>query len=313
MRVTVLIVRSLAVALLVGATAAPAAAQNGRVGGTVKDESGQPIKGATVTADYLDASANSVVSTTDKRGRFAMVGLRFGEWMFVAGAPGFLPSSANLNVRTIGANPSLTFALTKVFVPPSALGSLAPKDLQAALAGADALYNAQKWDEAVAAYREILAQAPSLSVINLQIASAYRSTKAYDEAIAAYGALLKIDPDNDKAKAGIAMTHLEKGDIEAAEQILDLAARGPEAAREVLLGLGEVKLAKSQTDEAVRAFERAAAADPAWGKPRLALGRIALTMGAEEAAARYFQQVLDVDPTSPEAAQATTLLRQLRR
>ena len=43
--------RGVLAALLVVAWAAGAAAQTGRVGGTVKDESGQPIKGATITAE----------------------------------------------------------------------------------------------------------------------------------------------------------------------------------------------------------------------------------------------------------------------
>ena len=87
------------------------------------------------------------------------------------------------------------------------------------------LYNAQKWDEAIAAYRAIMTKAPSLSVINLQIAAAYRNKKDYDSAIAAYNELLKIDPNNDKAKIGIGMTNLEKGDLDAAEETLT-ACRG---------------------------------------------------------------------------------------
>ena len=40
-----------------------------------------------------------------------------------------------------------------------------------------------------------MAKAPALSVINLQIAAAYRNKKEYDNAIAAYNDLLKVDPD----------------------------------------------------------------------------------------------------------------------
>ena len=58
-----------------------------------------------------------------------------------------------------------------------------------------------------------MAKAPALSVINLQIAAAYRNKKEYDNAIAAYNELLKADPDNDKAIVGIGMTNMEKGDL----------------------------------------------------------------------------------------------------
>jgi tetratricopeptide (TPR) repeat protein len=150
-----------------------------------------------------------------------------------------------------------------------------------------------------------------LSVINLQIAAAYRNKKAYDSAITAYNQLLKADPNNDKAKAGIAMTNLEKGDLDMAERTLEVAAEAPGAAREIFYDLGEVKLARSQSEQAIKAYERAAQIDPTWGKPPFALGRIAMNKGDTTAARKYFQIVMDIDPISPEGAQATTMLRQL--
>src|SRR5206468_4335780 len=156
-------------ALLVAAFAVTASAQTGRVGGTVKDESGQPVKGATITAENPSASPSSFTATTDDKGRFSIIGLKSGQWTFTAQAPGFGPETGKLPVQTIGQpNPPLTFTLKKGggAAPAGALGGLAAKDLQAELASADALYNQQKWDDAVAAYRGILAKAPSLSVIN---------------------------------------------------------------------------------------------------------------------------------------------------
>src|SRR4051794_33169659 len=174
--------RGVAAAILVFAFAATAFAQTGRVGGQVKDEAGQPIKGATVTAENPSASPSSFTATTDDKGRFSIIGLRTGQWTFTAQAPGFGPESGRLNVQTIGApNPPLAFTLKKGAgaAPAGALGGMAAKDLQAELAAADALYNAQKWDESIAAYRAIMTKAPSLSVINLQVAVAYRNKKDY--------------------------------------------------------------------------------------------------------------------------------------
>src|SRR3954453_22597581 len=107
----------LAVLLVVGFAVA-AAAQTGRVGGTVKDEAGQPIKGATITAENPSASPSSFTATTDDKGRFSIIGLRGGQWTFSAQAPAFGPESGRLNVQTIGApNPPLTFTLKKGGAP----------------------------------------------------------------------------------------------------------------------------------------------------------------------------------------------------
>ncbi|HET6955002.1 MAG TPA: tetratricopeptide repeat protein [Vicinamibacterales bacterium] len=303
-------------ALFVVALASSAAAQTGRVGGVVKDEAGNPIKGATVTAENPAASPSSFTATTDDKGRFSIIGLKSGTWSFSAQAPGFGPEAGKLNVSTIGApNPPLTFTMKKGGAPgpTSALGGTAAKDLQADLAAADALYNAQKYDEAIAAYRQIMTKAPALSVINLQIAAAYRNKKEYDNAIAAYNDLLKTDPSNDKAIVGLGMTNLEKGDLKAAEDTLTKAAQGPKPTREVYYNLGEVKFSKGETDEAASWYQKAVDLDPTWGKPIFKLALVQLNKGDKDATIKMLEKVISADPTSQEAAQAKTVIEQLKK
>jgi tetratricopeptide (TPR) repeat protein len=300
--------------LIVLALAGSALAQSGRVGGTVKNEGGQPIKGAIVTAENLDVSSvASETAITDDKGRFSMVGLKFGDWTFTVQASGYGSQMATMGVRTAGVNAPMAFVMRKIFVPPSALGNMAPKDVQMALAAADELYNNQRWDEAIAAYRGLLTQAPSLNVIHMQIGAAFRNEKSYDAAIAAYNDLLKVDPANEKAKLAIGMTNFEKGDLAAADQAVQAVAQTPGASRDAFYDLGDIKLALSQTDAAASAYQRAAETDRTWGKPVLALGRMAMTKGDVAGASKFFQTVITVDPISPEAEQAKTLLAQLTK
>jgi Flp pilus assembly protein TadD len=308
--------RGVVAALFVAALTTGAAAQTGRVGGTVKDESGQPVKGATITAENPNASPSSFTATTDDKGRFSIIGLKSGPWTFSAQAPGFAQESGKLNVSTIGQpNPPLTFTLKKggAAAPTSALGSMAAKDLQAELAAADADYNSQKWDDAIAKYRAIMVKAPSLSVINLQIAAAQRNKKDYDGAIAAYNDLLKVDPVNDKAIVGIGMTNLEKGDLKAAEETLTRAAQGVRPSREVFYNLGEVKFATGATDQAATWYQKAADSDPSWGKPLFKLALVQLNKGDKEATIKALEKVIATDPMSPEAAQAKGVIEQLKK
>ena len=309
------LIKGVLAALCVVALAGSAAAQTGRVGGVVKDEAGNPIKGATVTAENPAASPSSFTATTDDKGRFSIIGLKAGGWSFAAQAPGFGPESGKLNVSTIGApNPPLTFTMKKGggAGPSSALGSMAAKDLQADLATADALYNAQKYDEAIVSYRAIMAKAPALSVINLQIAAAYRNKKDYDSAAAVYNDLLKADPGSDKARIGLALTYMEKGDLPAAETALSAAAQTQGASKEVLYSLGEIEAARGKTADATSWYQKASASDPNWGKPLLKLGLTALQNGDRANAAAMMQRVVAVDPTSAEATQAKTVIEQLR-
>src|SRR5438034_441352 len=123
--------RGVMVALAFAALGASAAAQTGRAGGTVKDETGQPIKDATITAENPNASPSSFTATTDDKGRFSIIGLARGQWTFTAQAPGFAPEAGKMPISTIGApNPPLTFTLKRGGSPGpgSALGGTAAKD-----------------------------------------------------------------------------------------------------------------------------------------------------------------------------------------
>ncbi len=299
-------------ALFVAIAAAQASAQ-GRVSGLVKDDKDQPIKGATVTAENQNIGS-SFTATTDEKGRFTMIGLRGGEWRFFAQAPGYSAEGGAMTVRQGSTNPPISFTLRRT--GPGTVGAMAgitAKELQTELASADALFNQQKWDEAVNAYRTILNKTPVLTVINLQIAAAYRNKKDFDGAIAAYNALLLVDPNNEKAAVGIGQANLERGDVKAAEAALLKAAEAASPGREVFYNLGEVKSAASQNDEAAKWYEKASGKDPSWGKPLYRLGMLALNRGDKSSAARMFDRVLAVDPVSPEAAMAKASLDQLNR
>lgn len=308
----------LTAAVLVAAfvvSALPAAAQTGRIGGTIKDQSGQPIKGATVTAENPNASPPSFTATTDDKGRFSIIGLKSGPWKITASAPGFQAASGGVTVRTIGAPmPPVDFALAPgASGPMGALAGVNTKELQAELQKAEEMVNGQQYDGAIAAYQAILAKTPALTMINMQIGRVYRLKKDYTGAIAAYNKVLEAEPGNDKAKVEIGMTNLEKGDFAAAETALTDAAQSPSASREVFYSLGEVKFAKGDTDEAVKYYQRAVDADASWGKPLFKMGLARLQKADTAGAIEIMNKVIAVDPNSGEAAQAKALIEQLKK
>ena len=212
---------ALVAALVVSAL--PAAAQTGRIGGQVKDaQSGQPLKGATITAENPGASPSSFTATTDDKGRYSIIGLKTGTWKVTAVAPGFQASSGQVPVRSLGAPmPPVDFALAAgASGPAGALAGVNTKELQGELQKAIDMANAGQHDAAIAAYEAVLVKTPALTMINGQIAQVKRLKKDYDGAIASYQKVLAADPNNDKAKIEIGMTYLEKNDFANAEKTL---------------------------------------------------------------------------------------------
>lgn len=298
--------------LLLTAFAGSAFAQGSRVVGIVKDETGQPIKGATLSLENPDAIPRNFTATSDERGRFAVLGLKAGEWSIVAQAPGFQADATRVLVR-VTTPVAPTFTLRRApQPPPSILGNVGAKDLQTELKNADQQFETQQWDQAIASYKNILSRAPALTVLDLQIGAAYRNKKDYDNAVAAYSDLLRADPASDKARVGLALTYMEKGDLTTAESTLTTAAETQGASKEVLYSLGEVEAARGKADQAASWYQKASATDPNWGKPLLKLGLSALQRGDRANAATLMQRVVAVDPSSAEAAQARTVIEQLR-
>jgi tetratricopeptide (TPR) repeat protein len=309
------VLTALALGAALTASVLPAAAQTGRIGGTIKDQNGQPIKGATVLAENPQSSPSSFSATTDDKGRFSIIGLRSGTWKITASAPGFAPNGGSIPVRTIGApNPPVDIVLSPgAAAPTGALAGVNTKELQGELAKAEELMNAQQYDAAIAAYNAILAKTPALTNINLQIGRAYRMKKDYDSALGTYKKMLEAEPNNERAKIEIGMTNLEKGDFAAAETALTEAAQSVSASREVFYNLGEVKFAKGETDEAMKWYQRAVDMDPNWGKPLFKIGLGHLQKGDTKSAIAMLEKVVAVDPNSAEAGMAKATIEQLKK
>jgi tetratricopeptide (TPR) repeat protein len=312
----------LSVAVVILCLAAPAVAQTGRVGGVVKTTDGKPIKGATVKAQNPNFAPGEFTATSDDKGRWSMIGLRSGPWKFTAEAPGFQAQSGTANVRTIGApNAPLEFTLAPgVPVGPPGLSS----EVQAELKAADDLRNTGQFDQAIAAYNAIRAKNPSLTLINMVVGGAYRQKAAketdkavrqasFDRALAAYQEMLKADPNSERAKVEIGMTHMQAGNLDAAAEVLEPLAQSSSVTREVLYSLGEIKFSKGDNAGAEAMFKRASEADPSWLQPRVKLGLVAYSKGDRESAIKIFESVIAADPNAPEAAQANAFLKELKK
>jgi tetratricopeptide (TPR) repeat protein len=296
-------------------TVLPAAAQTGRIGGTVKDTNGQPIKGATVVAENPASAPSSFTATTDDRGRYSMIGLKAGSWKVTASAPGFAASSGNVPIKTIGAPmPPVDFTLAPgASGPAGALAGVNAKELQGELAKADAMVAAKDYAGAIGVYEGMVAKVPALTALYLQIGGLYRNQKEYDKAIETYKKVPDGDTNADKAKIEIGMTLLEKNDLAGAEAALMSVAQSTSANKEVFYNLGEVKFAKGETEEAVKYYQRASDIDPNWGKPLFKLGLAKLQKADTAGTLEIMNKLIQVDPNSQEAAQAKALIEQLKK
>ena len=197
---------SRAVAALVLVIGSPLAlhAQFGRVGGTVKDEEGRGIKGATVTAVNPEQTPSSLTASTNDKGQFSVLGLRRGVWTFTISAPGYDTVRVQADVATVRPNPPVDVRLAKGLAPaPMPLAGASAEAIQAELDRARSRAESGDLDGALADYRELLARVPALTSIQLQIGALCERRQDTEGALAAYRKLLESDPANVRARQAV--------------------------------------------------------------------------------------------------------------
>ncbi len=223
--------------------AAPVLAQGelNRVSGVVKDDTGVPVKGAIVTAHNPASAPTTYTTTTDEKGRFAILGLRRGVWTITAKAPGYEPDEISGPIQRGRPIPPIEFMLRRL-PQPGPRGALAGVDVskvQADLKTAESAAAAGKVDEALALYLKTLAEVPALTEINAEIGELYSRRREPERALAAYQTLLTARPGDERAKASVCeiaftlgMAALEKHETAAAAKYLEQSiAADPDSAR----------------------------------------------------------------------------------
>lgn len=229
----ILTLATLALAL----TAAASAQTAGRITGTIKDPDGKPIKGATVRATN-DAVNARITSTTDDKGRFAMIGVRTGRWSIVAEAPNFLPIQGTSDVSS-SVMPVLALTLQR---DPGPLPGALSKTINGDVAAAEALRKAGRYDDALAAYQSIQSKNVRLTTVSLMLATLYREKAAQEKdatarqallgrAMTAYADVLKSDDNNVRARVELGVTQMAAGNMDAAaKSFQDVISADPKTA-----------------------------------------------------------------------------------
>ena len=190
-----------AVVLAVGATSANA--QVIRVGGTIKDELGHPVRGAAITAENPDQAPSRLTATSNAKGEFGFIGVRRGFWTISVEAPGYEPIKFRQSVTT-GRQQPIDVRLARTPAPETLpLEGIKAGDIQQRIARAESLASAGDIDAAIAAWNDILTRIPALTSVYLQIGALYERMSDPSRALASYRRLLELEPGNAKALAAV--------------------------------------------------------------------------------------------------------------
>jgi tetratricopeptide (TPR) repeat protein len=299
--------------LVLGLLAAPAQAQTGSGRGKVLDMQGQPIPDAKVLIEFQGGITRKFETKTNKKGEFMQVGMQPGPYRVTASKEGYQPSVSDIRIAL--GDPTLIpdFKLNTAAQAAAAPGSAASL-LREQFSKAVELQSAGKLDEAEAAYKAILVQAPDVPEVYQNLGAVYALKKDVPAAEAAFQKGLELRPDSSDMATQLAKLYQENGQPEKAIAIMEKSAGANPADAKAQFNRGIFLLNSNKNEEAIASFEAAIKADPNMTEAYYRLGALMVGQGKIPEAIQYLEKYISMNPTDAQnTATAQGLLKAIKK
>ena len=302
----------LAGVLLATAISAQAWAGRGRLSGTVQDPDGNPVEGASVKLTLGGAGPDD--ATTDRRGRWALAGLRSGDWTALVSKAGYIPTEHAVFINEYATSSDRVVLKTTLEPGGSATdGSAAglgdDEAAQAArklLESGNALIGQEDFEGAIAAFTEALPSLPdgAKAAVLITIAGNQVRLERDEEAIASLKQALTLAPTNVDALQLISRRLTAIGRAEEAKAYIERLPEDLQVDPQILLREGVDLYNKNDLEGALAKFEAVVEAAPDWADAYYYRGLANIASGQNEAAAADFRRLLELEPEGEKAEEA---------
>lgn len=301
-----LVTAAVVLTLAMGGGTAAAQMELGVIKGRIVDEAGAPLAGVTIRLANTERGREISLST-DKDGRFYRRGLQAGEYAVKVEHPGF--QAIDDKIRLVaGTDRNFDFTLAKA----AAAGSKAFQEGVAA-------YNAKDFALAAARFEAAAAGSPTVAPIYVNLALAYFQLKRPAEAVTALEKAAALAPNEPSIQFQLGSAYVDAQAYDKAAAVLQAGlARSPDLAKDPLAvdataTLGAVLFAQGKVPEAESAFERVLAVSPGNAAALLGMGKVHFNRNDAAKALELFERVVASHPGTPEAAQAETFVKALKK
>lgn len=312
----------------------------GRLQGVVTDPNGKPVAGAKVTLFSLKAQAGPPPLTTDKSGKWAMLGLVGGKWNIDIEAPGFQLTKGSVELSELQRIPPVKTTLEPAVVVPAEEAPVAkpgiPQEAVDAVNAAQALVDEaegrtlaleplteerkkQLYANAAAELEKGLALIPddadnakTRTQVRQLLAQSYYKTGDVKKSIELLRSVVAAAPENVGVQLLLANLLLEDGRLEEGRAALANVPASAMTDPTAYINVGILFMNKSQLQDAYGYFDKAVALDPNRGESYYYRGLSLLQQQKLKDAKADFEKVVALAPESSEAKDAQDLLKQFK-
>jgi tetratricopeptide (TPR) repeat protein len=279
----------------------------GRLEGRVLGSDGTPVAGATVKLDNPARGGGPTIKT-DKKGKWAFLGLVAGSWNIDVEAAGYATKKVSIALASESArmNP-VEIRLDTAGPAPT------PPEVLDAVKKADEAYKGGRFAEAQTEYEKLLALRPDLATtIHQQMGFSLIQLKKYPEALDHLQKVLDADPTNVQIRAIAAQAALEGGMIDRGLEMLKSLDEGAIKTPDAFFNVGVALINANRPEDAIVYFGKSVTLDAAYADGYFRRGLAYLQLGKTAEAKADLQKFVELAPTGAEADLARKALTQLK-
>jgi tetratricopeptide (TPR) repeat protein len=278
----------------------------GRFKGIVFDEQGNPLEGVKIKLYSLKASSG-FETITDVNGKWKAFYVRGGAWNIDFEKPGYMPKKISAQIKEYDKNPDLEVKLKKIE------GFVITDKLKEDLREGNKLFNEEKYEEAVEAYKHVVEGSPDTYIIYMNIGNCYFQMEKYDQAEEYYKKVLEKDPKNQEAMLLIGNCYSNRGDDEKALEWYNKIEFEKIDDPTVLFNIGSNFYTQSKFEEALKYYKKAVEIRKNFLDAIYQLGLTYLTLGNFQDAIEVFDNYLKFDQDSKRAYQVKGFIEFLKK
>jgi len=280
---------------------------SGRVEGRVLAPDGTPVVGATLNLVHTERKGGPTIKT-DKKGRWAFLGLVAGTWNVDVEAPGYAVRQVSFNLPSEASHlDPMEIRLEKSGPAP------VPPEVLETVKKADEAYKAGRFAEAQAEYEKLLALRPDLATtIHQQMGFSLVQQKKYPEALEHLQKVLDADPANAPIRVIAAQAALSGGLVDRGLALLKALDESAIKTPDVFFNLGVALINANRPEDAIPYFDKSIALDAAYADGYFRRGLAYLQLGKMAEAKADLQKFVELAPTGAEADLARKALTQLK-
>lgn len=303
-------------------------AGKGRLQGTIKDESGKPVQGAKITlrkgTERVDPATDGPKAiTTDKNGKWSILGLAGGPWGILIEKEGFIPSEgqASVNEFAIAQPINITLKVVPKEVVQKAQEESVAGQAKTSLERANGLLAEGKYAEARAAYQEGMTKLQAqketqdpvvLLSIQRAIADTYFREKNIDKAVEALKQALTMAPDDPVTLQLLVNILVGAGRETEAQTYMAKLPQGTKVDANTLLNIGIQHFNDGKMDQALPQFDRVVKENPELPDAYYYRALVYLNQGKNAEAKADLQKLLEIDPNNKYSKDAREFLKDLK-